>query len=380
MRVCLVYDCLYPHTIGGAERWYRSLAERLAADGHEVTYLTLRQWERGAAADVPGVMVHAVGPRMRLYANGRRRVLPPLVFGAGVLSHLVRAPSAYDVVHTASFPFFSLLAAAAARRRGGYRLLADWFEVWTLEYWREYLGTLAGLGGWAVQRTCARTRHRAFCFARLHAERLRALGHRGEVTLLSGIYDGSAGAPDPAPAEPIVVFAGRHIREKRVPVLVPALAHARRRLPELRAEIFGDGPERATVLRLVGEHGLQNVVEVPGFVETARVESALRRAMCLALPSKREGYGLIVVEAAAVGTPSIVVRGPDNAATELVEDGVNGVVAASASPDDLADAILRVHEAGAGLRASTAAWFARNAERLSLESSLRTVADAYAYP
>ena len=37
MRVCLVYDCLFPWTYGGAERWYRNLAERLAAEGHEVT-------------------------------------------------------------------------------------------------------------------------------------------------------------------------------------------------------------------------------------------------------------------------------------------------------------------------------------------------------
>ena len=47
MRVCVVYDCLFPYTVGGAERWYRNLAERLAAEGHEVTYLTLRQWDRG---------------------------------------------------------------------------------------------------------------------------------------------------------------------------------------------------------------------------------------------------------------------------------------------------------------------------------------------
>ena len=74
MRVCLVYDCLYPHTVGGAERWYRNLGERLAADGHEVTYLTLRQWDRGADPGVDGVDVRAVGPRMGLYARpGRRR-------------------------------------------------------------------------------------------------------------------------------------------------------------------------------------------------------------------------------------------------------------------------------------------------------------------
>src|SRR2546421_484000 len=59
MRICLVFDCLYPYTVGGAERWYRNLAERLAAAGHDVTYLTLPQWERGEHASVPGVEVIA---------------------------------------------------------------------------------------------------------------------------------------------------------------------------------------------------------------------------------------------------------------------------------------------------------------------------------
>ncbi len=97
MRVCIVYDCLYPYTIGGAERWYRSLAERLAGSGVEVTYLTLRQWERGAEPDLPGVQVVAVGPRVALYTRGgRRRVLPPLLFGLGVLLHLIRHGRRYD--------------------------------------------------------------------------------------------------------------------------------------------------------------------------------------------------------------------------------------------------------------------------------------------
>ena len=92
MRICLVYDCLFPHTVGGAERWYRNLAERLAAEGHEVTYLTLRQWERSEPPEVPGVRVMAVGPRLGLYTrDGRRRIWPPLVFGAGVLGS-PRAP------------------------------------------------------------------------------------------------------------------------------------------------------------------------------------------------------------------------------------------------------------------------------------------------
>src|ERR1700677_3930842 len=92
MRVCVVYDCLFPHTVGGAERWYRDLAERLAAEGHEVSYVTLRQWPRGERAQIDArVRVVAAGPRMALYTTrGRRRLLPPLVFGLGVVVHLLR--------------------------------------------------------------------------------------------------------------------------------------------------------------------------------------------------------------------------------------------------------------------------------------------------
>src|SRR5207247_29535 len=79
VRVCIVYDCLYPFTIGGAERWYRNLAEQLASRGHEVTFLTRRQWPRGEDPGVAGVRVVAVSPQMELYARGRRRIGPPLI-------------------------------------------------------------------------------------------------------------------------------------------------------------------------------------------------------------------------------------------------------------------------------------------------------------
>jgi glycosyltransferase involved in cell wall biosynthesis len=379
VRVCIVYDCLYPHTIGGAERWCRNLAEHLAASGHEVTYVTLRQWDRADEPLVPGVEVVPAGPRMALYGgSGRRRLLPPIVFGLGVLRHLLRHGGRYDVVHTASFPYFSLLGAAIARRRSGYRLVVDWHEVWTRGYWRDYLGPVAGTIGWWVQRTCLRVPQRAFCFSRLHERRLHELGVRGEVTRLEGQYRSPHVASQPQPARPVVVYAGRHIPEKRALTLVPALVQARERLPELRAEIFGDGPERNELLAEIEEQHLGGIVSAPGFVDADILEDALSSALCLALPSSREGYGLVVVEAAARGVPTIVVAGPDNAATELVEESVNGAIAPSAAPEDLAAAIARIHEAGPALRASTLDWFRRNSERLSLDHSLEIAAAAYA--
>jgi glycosyltransferase involved in cell wall biosynthesis len=376
VRVCLVYDCLFPNTVGGAERWYRNLAEALAGAGHDVTYLTLRQWEAGEEPQIRGVRVIAVGPRMELYIQGRRRIRPPLRFGAGVLLHLARHGRRYDVVHTASFPYFSLLAAAAARRHGRYELVADWHEVWSAGYWRDYLGG-AGAIGIAVQRACARVHQRAFCFSQLHAARLRAEGLRGPLTVLEGEYAGPLVGEEPLEPERLVVFAGRMIPEKRAPLVVDAVALAAARIDGLHAILFGAGPDHDAVVARIAALAIADRITAPGFVAGEQVHEALRRALCMILPSSREGYGMIVVEAAAVGTPSIVVREPDNAAVELVEDGVNGVIAASAAPADLAAAIVAVHEGGESLRARTREWFASNAERLSLRRSLEVVLDSY---
>ena len=93
-------------------------------------------------------------------------------------------------------------------------------------------------------------RQHAFCFSRLHAARLREEGLHGEITILAGEYDGPLELHAEYSAEPLVVFAGRHIPEKRVPAIVPAIARARADLPQLRAVILGDGPDRPKVLRV----------------------------------------------------------------------------------------------------------------------------------
>jgi glycosyltransferase involved in cell wall biosynthesis len=221
-------------------------------------------------------------------------------------------------------------------------------------------------------------RQRAFCFSRLHAARLRAEGLRGDVTVLEGEYAGPLVPEEPREPEALCVFAARMIPEKRAPAVVPAIALAAQRVPGLRGLVFGDGPDRPAVLARIGELGADaERIAAPGFAETAVVHDAMARALCMILPSRREGYGMVVVEAAACGTPSILVREPDNAAVELIEDGVNGVIAKSASPEHLAAAIVAVDEGGAALRASTRAWFAANAQRLSLESSLAAVLASY---
>lgn len=380
LRIALVYDCLFPWTYGGAERWYRLLAAELVAQGHEVSYLTRLQWDPAQPPDIPGVRVVAVSRADQLYGPaGDRLIGPPVRFGVGVARWLRAHRREVDVVHTCAFPYFSLLGvrAALAGRRQQPRVVVDWIEAWSDDYWRDYLGPVKGPVAAAVQRLCVALTPSALVYSDLTSRRLRALGIRGSVHNPGGLApDPAAGAAlTPAAEPPTVVFVGRWARAKRPDVVIPAVALARTRLPGLRLVVLGDGPLAATVRRQAA--GL-DWVSLPGFVDRDVLETTIAGAACLLAPSNREGFGIVVVEAAATGTPAVVAASPDNASVELVRRGSNGRIAADASPQALADAVVEVVLAGPALRASTRAWYVEHAPGLSARTTAADVAELYA--
>jgi glycosyltransferase involved in cell wall biosynthesis len=119
------------------------------------------------------------------------------------------------------------------------------------------------------------------------------------------------------------------------------------------------------------------MVDLPGFVTVEAVDTAMRESLCIVQPSSREGYGMVVIEAAHRGVPAIVVAAPDNAATELVDEGANGFVVPEPHPSLLAEVIVECWNRGPELRASTRRWYDENEFRLSIESSLQTVVRDY---
>jgi glycosyltransferase involved in cell wall biosynthesis len=378
LRILFVYDCLYPHTIGGFERFYRDVTERLARS-HEVTYLTRVQWDRDQSPDAPpGVKLVALDCGRDLYtASGRRRVLPPLRFGLGVFTHLLRNRGKYDIVQTCSFPYFPMISCAGVRALGGPPIVTDWIEIWSDQYWRRYLGPLGGRIGAAVQNLCIGLTRNAFTLSELAANALRAHGYRNHITVLKGLSTTTLEAASDAPREPVFVFAGRHIPEKHADKIPGAIAIARQTIPELRAKIFGDGPERHKILAEIARLHLGDVIECPGFMPWAQLDASMRTAIGLILPSEREGYGSVVIEAIARGTPAIVVRGPDNAATDLIVENVNGFVAPSVDASVLAEHMVKLYMAGPELRARTLQWYREHASQLGIDATIEQIDEVY---
>ncbi|MRG60570.1 glycosyltransferase [Agromyces sp. CFH 90414] len=358
MRVAIAYDCLYPVHTGGGERVYRRMAELFVERGNHVTYVTRSDWATDAAPhapfDIAGVW------RGDIYDPGGTRTTSSAVgFAFGLFRHFVRRRHSYDLVVVAALPVLNVFAARFALLGSGTVLAVDWLEVWSWRKWRGYAGAVTGTIAWLLQSAAVHVGRIVTVNSGFTARRLR--GYRRRVDpLVLGLVDLASDEPlatTVAPKAPAVLFVGRHIADKRVDAIPAALAHARTTVPHLRAFIAGSGPETDAVRRAAGAAGIANEVHLLGRIDDAELRRRYREASVLVNPSAREGFGLVVAEAAAAATPSVVVAGEDNAAAELVVDGVNGEVAADASPRVLGDAIARVVLAGEPMRRSTLAWF-----------------------
>jgi glycosyltransferase involved in cell wall biosynthesis len=138
---------------------------------------------------------------------------------------------------------------------------------------------------------------------------------------------------------PHVVAVGRLVPVKRYELLIRELANVKCSIPELTAEIIGEGYERAALEQLIEELGATAWLRLPGRASDDELLDAYRSAWVVASSSLREGWGMTLTEAAACGTPSV--------ATDIAghRDAVRRDVSGLLVPDEpgaLADGLVRV--------------------------------------
>ncbi|TFD29207.1 glycosyltransferase family 4 protein [Cryobacterium lyxosi] len=376
-RVAIAYDCFFPINSGGGERVYRRIAELFTEQGSEVDYVTRGQWD-GAAPQATFSVIPVW--RGAIYdGTGTRTPTSAVKFAVALFRHFRAQRGAYDLVIVSALPVLNVFAVQLALAGSKAFVVTDWLEVWGWRQWRAYSGALMGTVASMLQFLAIRlgdlhTVNSDFTGSRIRGYRQRATPVTlGLVDLVGTARDATTKRGD----EPYLIFIGRHIADKRLIDLLPALREARTQISNLRLVIVGSGPESAAVAARVTDLGLDDAVSLVGRVSDDDLHSLLAGAHALVNPSRREGFGLVVAEAAAVATPSVVVAGSDNAAAELVHNGINGVVATSVQAPELAAAIVTVVNAGEPLRESTQAWFVTERTASGLSRSIDRILDAY---
>ncbi|MFA5854319.1 MAG: glycosyltransferase family 4 protein [Patescibacteria group bacterium] len=132
-----------------------------------------------------------------------------------------------------------------------------------------------------------------------------------------------------------VGIISRFSREKNVSLALRAFALVVKELPDAQLEIFGDGPERAMLVRLADELTLSDKTTFHGHVEQVR---GAGRFNVLTVPSAKESFGMAALEAMADGLPVVATR--VGGLPEVVVHGKTGLLVPPEDPRAMADALL----------------------------------------
>ncbi len=147
----------------------------------------------------------------------------------------------------------------------------------------------------------------------------------------------------PAPLggrRPHVVVLGRVEPYKRVDLVLRALPRIVAAVPDVQVSVVGRGQETGRLRRLARSLGVEQHVRFHGFVSEERKVQLLQDAALLVQCSRKEGWGLTVVEAYACGTPVVATDVPG--LRDSVQDGMTGLLVRRARPAALAAAVNRL--------------------------------------
>ncbi len=159
-------------------------------------------------------------------------------------------------------------------------------------------------------------------------DELVALGVAPEAVTV--VHNGTDVLPQPGverASRPTVLAVSRLVPHKRLDVAIRAIAALRPLLPDIRLVVAGAGYAEPTLRELVSELGLEEHVDLLGWVDETTKHRLMAQAWVMAMPSLKEGWGLSVIEAAAHGTPSVAFHGAGGLSDSIV-DGETGFLVA----------------------------------------------------
>lgn len=341
---------------GGSEVYVENVARSLAAAGHEVTIFCARYEGAAASETVDGVRFVRAGTKLSVYIEAVRRVRRKEFGPIDVI---------IDVQN--GIPFMSRAVA------GGTPVVVLVHHVHR-EQWPVVYDPLRSRIGWWIESKLAPRLYRDCTYVAVSEKTREELTELGvAASRIHVIHNGIEQAPgldvEPA-AYPHIAVVGRLVPHKRVEHVLRAAAILRKDYPDLRVSVVGDGWWSDRLQRAAVALGVTDLVDFLGFVDEKTKHRIYASSWVLALPSLKEGWGIVVMEAATHAVPAVAYRDAGGVA-ESILDGQTGVLV-DGGVGDFAQAI------GELLASKRRVQLGENAARRAEEFTWAATANAFA--
>ncbi|MDV7246431.1 MULTISPECIES: glycosyltransferase family 4 protein [Rhodococcus] len=324
---------------GGSERYLEQVGAQLAARGIKVTLRTAGYRGAPKKETVDGIEISRAGGRYSVYPRALAAIAAGRL-GFGPLKG-IRPDAVIDTQN--GIPFFSRTVAGAP-----VTLLVHHChrEQWPVA------GRLVGKIGWWVESRLSPRTHRdnqyltvslpsADELVELGVERERiAVVRNGADDIPVGVAVGSA---QTRTGHPSVCVLSRLVPHKQIEDALEAVAALRLTIADLHLDVIGGGWWEQNLRDRAHELGIGHAVTFHGHVDESRKHELLSQSWVHVMPSRKEGWGLAVIEAAQHGVPTVGYRS-SKGLTDSIVDGVTGVLvggidAATADVGDLTAAV-----------------------------------------
>lgn len=303
---------------GGSETYLQRIGSLLAGNGVDVTLRTAHYEGAPRAETVDGIRISRGGGRYTVYIRAGLAMVASRV-GLGPLRH-----SRPDVVVDSQngLPF---LARLAFGRRVVVLVHHCHREQWPVA------GRTLGRIGWFVESRLSPWLHRRNQYVTVSLPSMRDLADLGvDARRVAVVRNGLDQAPadslsGPRSATPRLVVLSRLVPHKQIEDALDAVAVLRTRVPDLHLDVVGGGWWQDRLVEHAQRLGIADAVTFHGHVDEHTKHAVVQRCWVHVLPSRKEGWGLAVVEAAQHGVPTIGYRSSGGLVDSVV-DGVTGLL------------------------------------------------------
>ena len=318
------WRCWLNPAMGGAEVFTYEVAKRWVACGHEVTLFTSKFPGCKNKETLDGIKIIRAGGRFTVYRQAKR-------FYSKRFSK-----EDFDVIidEINTKPFFAQKFA-----KNGEKVIALIHQL-AREFWFYEFSYPVNLIGyhflenrWLKQYIDVPT---VTVSESTHQDLLN-LGFKHVSIVPEGLNFEPIAALSKKNIEPIVVFSGRLKRAKRPDHAVKAFAKVKEKFPNAELWVFGDGPFRKNLEQMAGIK-----VQFFGHLESSKRRELLAKSWILIVPGLREGWGLNIIEANALGIPCVAYDAPG--LRDSVKNGETGILVESGNIEALAQSMIGLLE------------------------------------